>query len=97
MNPWDKLVPTPQRLVIEFDPVPKEIGRIKVLRDSVERGDAGTIRATGPGTHPDFSVGTRVAFRPFTGHQFRVDNMELLVIHQSEILCVLESLDDRAV
>lgn len=91
MQPWDHLEPTPGRLVIEPDPMPEEIGTIKVPEVAVDRGDAGVIRRAGDGCHPDFYVGCRVAFRPFTGHEFKIEDSRLLVIHQSEILCILES------
>ncbi len=71
-----------------------------VLPDTMdkERSERGEVIAVGPGKMLDngtrapmsVSVGQKVLFKKYSPDEFKIDNVEYLVISESDILAVIE-------
>ncbi len=70
-----------------------------VLPDTVkERPQEGTITAVGPGRtlddgkreEMDVQVGQKVLFQKYAGTEFKLDDVDLLILSQKDILAVIE-------
>lgn len=77
--------PAPGFVLIEKDPVPKNVGRIVLAEQNVIRPVSGKILRVGPGLESDYSEGMRVLFGAHAGDTFAVDGEKVTLLHRSEI------------
>jgi chaperonin GroES len=99
-NGSKKLRPLGDRVVVEPTPREEMTKSGIVLPDTAkEKPQEGTIIAVGPGRilddgkreSIDVKKGERVLYAKYAGTEFKIDEVELLIISQKDILAVVES------
>jgi chaperonin GroES len=94
-----KLRPLGDRVVIEPTPREEMTKSGIVLPDTAkEKPQEGKIRSVGPGRFlddgtrekMDVKKGDRVLYAKYAGTEFKVDDLELLILSQKDILAIVE-------
>ncbi len=91
--------PLADRIVIK--PIEQEevvVGGIVIPDTAKEKPQTGEVVAVGPGRKTDdgtaipteVKVGDKVLYAKYSGTQFKYDNVEYLVVKESEILAILD-------
>lgn len=91
--------PLADRIVIK--PIEQEevvVGGIVIPDTAKEKPQTGEVVAVGPGRKTDdgtvipteVKVGNKVLYAKYSGTQFKYDNVEYLVVKESEILAILD-------
>ena len=91
--------PLADRIVIK--PIEQEevvVGGIVIPDTAKEKHQTGEVVAVGPGRKTDdgtvipteVKVGDKVLYAKYSGTQFKYDNVEYLVVKESEILAILD-------
>lgn len=94
-----KIKPLADRIVIK--PIEQEevvVGGIVIPDTAKEKPQTGEVVAVGPGRKTDdgtvipteVKVGDKVLYAKYSGTQFKYDNVEYLVVKESEILAILD-------
>ncbi len=94
-----QLKPLGDRLVVRPTPREEMTKSGIVLPDTAkERPQEGTITAVGPGRtlddgkreEMDVQVGQKILFQKYAGTEFKLDEVDLLILSQKDILAVIE-------
>ncbi len=94
-----KFRPIHDRVVVErIDPEAKSAGGIIIPDTAQEKPSQGEIIAVGPGGRDeagklipiDLKVGDRVLFGKWSGTEVKLDNVDLLIMKESDIMGVLQ-------
>ena len=94
-----KFRPPHDRVVVErIDAEAKSAGGIIIPDTAKEKPSQGEIVAVGPGGRDeagklipiDLKVGERVLFGKWSGTEVKIDNVDLLIMKESDIMGVLE-------
>jgi chaperonin GroES len=94
-----KLIPLADKLVLR--PIVQEevLSSGIVIPDTAkEKPNQGEVVAVGPGRRDedgkiipmDVTVGDRVLYAKYTGQEIKVENEELIVLHERDLLCKVE-------
>jgi chaperonin GroES len=94
-----KLIPLADKLVLR--PIVQEevLSSGIVIPDTAkEKPNQGEVVAVGPGRRDDdgklvpmdVAVGDRVLYAKYTGQEIKVENEELIVLHERDLLCKVE-------
>ena len=98
MNPkYDRLVPLTDRVIIEPVVDPEKIGSIYIPDKARDKGTQGRVVAVGPGRISEHGVlipmtvkvGDEVVFSEYTASKIKVDGVEVAMIHENEINCIV--------
>jgi chaperonin GroES len=94
-----KIQPLHDRIVIKREEEElKQIGGIIIPDTAKEKPQKGKIVAIGQGKllkdgsriKSDLKVGDRVIFSKYSGTEFKVDDEEYLIVHEDDILAIIE-------
>jgi len=82
--------PTGIRLFVEQDKIEeKRIGSIIIAQELQKAPVTGTVTKVGPDVE-GYKRGDRVVFGRFAGHRFTIDDIDYLLIKDSDVLAVMK-------